>query len=74
MPVASLHYRGNCSRWIRRKTAAPEATFFVFSFIFSPFYLFTTNVTRALSLETIKGEAGATSKRTNAGTNTHTHH
>jgi hypothetical protein len=33
----------------------PEATFFVFLF---HFYLFTTNVTRALSLEAIKGEAG----------------
>jgi hypothetical protein len=39
------------------KTTAPEATFFVFLF-----HLFTTYVTRALPLGTIKGEAGATSK------------
>jgi hypothetical protein len=37
--------------------ATPEATFFLFHF-----HLFTTNVTRALSLEAIKGEAGATSR------------
>jgi hypothetical protein len=42
--------------------AAPEATCFVFSFILSHFHLFATNVTRALSLEDIKGEAGATSR------------
>jgi hypothetical protein len=41
----------------------PRPPFLSFSFIFSPFHLFTTNVTRALPLETIKGEAGATSKR-----------
>jgi hypothetical protein len=49
----------NYSHQIRRKTAMPEATFWFFSFIFHPF---TTNVTRALSLEAIKGEAGATSR------------
>jgi hypothetical protein len=41
MPIASLRYRGNYSHQIRRKTAAPEATFFVFLFrLFpiSPFY------------------------------------
>jgi hypothetical protein len=48
--------------------------FCFFSFIFFLFHLFTTNATRALSLKTIKGEAGATSKRRNAGTNTHTPH
>ena len=37
---------------------------FVFLFYLFPFHLFTTNVTRALPLGTIKGEAGATSKRT----------
>jgi hypothetical protein len=42
--------------------AAPKATFFVFSFIFSPLHLFTTNVTQALPLETIKGEARDTSQ------------
>jgi hypothetical protein len=42
--------------------AVPKATFFCFSFIFSLFHLFTMNVTRVISLETIKGEAGATSK------------
>jgi hypothetical protein len=52
----------NCSHRIRRKTTAPEATFFVFSFILSHFHLFATNVTRALSLEDIKGEVGATSR------------
>jgi hypothetical protein len=35
----------------------------VFSFIFFPFHLFTTNVTRALSLGTTKGEAGATFRK-----------
>jgi hypothetical protein len=55
-PITSLCYRGSYSRRIRRKTAAPEATFFLFFFfIFSPFHLFTINVTRALPLETIKG-------------------
>jgi hypothetical protein len=49
----------NCSHWIRRKTAIPEATFFVFLF---HFHLFTMNVTQALPLEAIKGEAGATSR------------
>jgi hypothetical protein len=51
--------QGNCSHRIRRKTATPEATFFVFLF---HFHLFTTNVIRALSLEAIKGEVGATSR------------
>jgi hypothetical protein len=36
----------------------PKATFFVFSFILSYFHLFTMNVTRALSLEAIKGGQG----------------
>jgi hypothetical protein len=49
----------NCSHRIRRKMATPEATFWFFSFIF---HIFTTNVTRALSLEAIKGEVGATSR------------
>jgi hypothetical protein len=39
--------------------ATLEATFIVFRF---HFHLFTTNVTRALPLEAIKGEAGATSR------------
>jgi hypothetical protein len=38
----------------------PEATFFVFLFHSPCFYPFTTNVTRALPLEAIKGEAGST--------------
>jgi hypothetical protein len=63
--------------------ATPEATFFVFLFYLSPFHLFTTNVTRAISLETIKGEVGATSRGIEktkkqhtllAKTSTHTHH
>jgi hypothetical protein len=40
-PTASLRYKGNCSHQIRRKTAAPKATFFVFLFYLfpiSPFY------------------------------------
>jgi hypothetical protein len=40
-PITSLHDKGSCSCRIRRKTAAPEATFFVFLFrLFpiSPFY------------------------------------
>jgi hypothetical protein len=36
--------------------------FSLLSFPLSPFYLSTTNVTRALPLRTIKGEAGATSR------------
>jgi hypothetical protein len=36
--------------------------FSLLSFLLSPFYLSTTNVTRALPLGTIKGEAGATSR------------
>jgi hypothetical protein len=73
--VASLRYKGNYSHRIRRKTATPEATFLFFSSIFSPFHLFTMNVTRALSLETIKGKAGATSKKTSIReTMTHTPH
>jgi hypothetical protein len=45
-----------------------------FSFTFSPFYLFPTNVTQALSLETIKGEAGATPCEENTKTrNEHIH-
>jgi hypothetical protein len=39
--------------------ATSEATFFVFLFHFPCFHHFTTNVTRALPLEAIKGEAGA---------------
>jgi hypothetical protein len=53
--------QGNCSHRIRR-AATPEATYFVFLFHSPHFYPFTTNVTRALPLEAIKGEAGATSK------------
>jgi hypothetical protein len=49
----------NCSHRIRRKTATPVATFVVFLF---HFHLFTTNATRALPLEAIKGEARATSR------------
>jgi hypothetical protein len=40
----------------------PKATFFVFLFHSPRFYPFTMNVTRALPLETIKGEAGSTSR------------
>jgi hypothetical protein len=56
--------------------AALEATFFVFLIRLFPFHLFTINVTRALPLETIKGETGATSTDEHthlAKTNTHTH-
>jgi hypothetical protein len=48
----------------------------VFSFIFFPFHLFTTNVTRALPLGTTKGEAGATfrkRKRTHLTKSAHIH-
>jgi hypothetical protein len=34
--VVSLHYRGNCSHQIKRKTATPEAIFFVFLFHLLP--------------------------------------
>jgi hypothetical protein len=52
----------NYSHRIRRRTATPEATFFAFLFHFSNFHPFTANVTRALPLEAIKGEAGATTR------------
>jgi hypothetical protein len=55
--------QGNCSHRIRRRTTTPEAIFFAFLFHFSYFHHFTANVTRALPLEVIKGEAGATSRR-----------
>jgi hypothetical protein len=32
-PIASLRYRVNCSRQIRRKTTTPEATILFFSFM-----------------------------------------
>jgi hypothetical protein len=54
--------QGNCSHRIRRRMATPEATLFVFLFHSPRFYPFTTNITRALTLEAIKGEAEATSK------------
>jgi hypothetical protein len=71
-PITSLCCRRNYFHQIRRKTAAPEATFFVFLFHLFPLHLFTTNVTWALPLKTIKGEAGATSKDTPNGTNVET--
>jgi hypothetical protein len=54
--------QGNCSHRIRRKTATPKATFFVFLFHSPYFYPFIMNITQALPLEAIKGEARATSK------------
>jgi hypothetical protein len=49
--------------------ATPEATFVIFLFYF---HLFTMNVTQALPLEAIKGEAGATSREgNNAKARTH---
>jgi hypothetical protein len=54
--------QGNCSHRIRRRTATPEATFLFFLFHSPYFYPFTINVTRSLPLETIKEEAGATSR------------
>jgi hypothetical protein len=42
--------------------ATSEVTFFVFLFHSPCFRPFTTNVTRTLPLETIKGEAEATSR------------
>jgi hypothetical protein len=54
--------QGNCSHRIRRRMATPEATFLAFLFHFSCFHPFTANVTRALPLEAIKGEAGAASR------------
>jgi hypothetical protein len=58
--VSTLQW--NCSHRIRRRTTTPEATFFVFLFHSPRFHPFTMNVTRALSLEAIKGAAGAMSK------------
>jgi hypothetical protein len=54
--------QGSCSHHIRRRTATSKAIFFVFLFHSPYFHPFTTNVTRALPLEAIKGKAGATSK------------
>jgi hypothetical protein len=53
--------QGNCSHRIRGTTTTLEATLFAFLFHFFRFHPFTTNVTRVLSLEAIKGEAGAAS-------------
>jgi hypothetical protein len=50
--------QGNCSHRTRRR-ATPETTFFVFIFHLPRFHHFTANVTRALPLEAIKGEAWA---------------
>jgi hypothetical protein len=64
--INALHestLQGNYFHRIRRRTATPRATFFAFLFYFPCFHHFTINVTRALPLEVIKGEAGATSKR-----------
>jgi hypothetical protein len=56
-----------------RRRPHPRPPFLFFSFIFSPFHLFITNVTQALPLKTIKGEAGATPrKRRQRPTRTHT--
>jgi hypothetical protein len=55
--------QGNCSCRIRRRTATSEATFFLSLFHFPRFHHFTANVTQALPLEAIKGEAGATSRK-----------
>jgi hypothetical protein len=55
--------QGNCSHRIRRRTATSEATFFCLSLSFSPFSPLYHNVTQALPLEAIKGEAGGESKR-----------
>jgi hypothetical protein len=52
----------NCSHRIRKEMAMPEATLFSFLFHPFPFLPLTMNVTRALSLQAIKGEAGATSR------------
>jgi hypothetical protein len=65
-----------CSRRIRRRTATPKATFVVFLF---RFHLFTMNVTRALPLEAIKEETGASDNREIKSTRVHynqaiTHH
>jgi hypothetical protein len=70
-PIASLRYQGNCSHRIRRKTAAPEATFFSFAFPTSSFY-YKCNPNPAL--KTIKGEAGTLSEEdefTTSDRNTH---
>jgi hypothetical protein len=64
----------------KEKDGHTQCHIFVFLHLF-PFHLFTTNVTRALPLGTIKGEAGATSRGTRIETHltdqalkhTHTH-
>jgi hypothetical protein len=60
---ARIHTTGNYSHWIRRRTATPEATFFVFLFHSLRFHPFTMNEIRALPLEAIKEEAEGRGRR-----------
>jgi hypothetical protein len=62
MPVASVATRELFPLDKEEDSHAQGHLFCFFSFILSHFHLFTTNVTQALSLEAIKGEAGATSR------------
>jgi hypothetical protein len=52
--------QGNCSHRIRLHYHAETTFFLFFSFILPIFHPFTMNITRALPLETIKGEVEAT--------------
>jgi predicted dehydrogenase len=68
--ISALH--GNCSPSDKEEDDHARGHLFYFSLSsFPAFHLFTTNVTRALSLKAIKGKAGATSKENK--NNTHTH-
>jgi hypothetical protein len=59
-PVVSLHYRGNCSHQIKRKTATPEAIFFVFLFHLLPILSFYYECNPSPLLNNYKREAEAT--------------
>jgi hypothetical protein len=76
-----LHATGELLLRDKEEDGRARGHFLFFSFILSRFYLFTTNITRALSLEAIKGEAEAISKREKKATTVrahlnqnHTHH
>jgi hypothetical protein len=67
-PKINVHYisvlQGNLLTPDKEEDGRAQGHLFLsFSFIFSLFHLFITNVTRALPLETIKWEAGATLER-----------
>jgi hypothetical protein len=75
MHISSLCYKGSCSRRIRRKTAAPEDTFFVFLFrLFSilPFY-HKRNLSPTLGNYKRRGRGHIYGRRTHLAKTTHTY-